>query len=249
MGTKLVSMTKEHILSEIQRTATQNHGTPLGTQRFSAETGIKKSDWYGKYWVRWGDALKDAGFQPNQWTVARSRDDLLNHVAVLVRELGHFPVAGELRLRAHSIRGFPDPNTLHSHFGGMTALKAKLRQFFLDSGEAEAAALCAEVAESTDESEESLSKPVTQIEFGFVYLMKFGRFYKIGRTNAVGRRERELAIQLPDTTKVIHSIKTDDPVGIEAYWHNRFSHLRKNGEWFALTPADVGAFKRRKFIM
>jgi hypothetical protein len=27
---------------------------------------------------------------------------------------------------------------------------------------------------------------------GFVYLIKSGRFYKIGRSNAVGRREREL---------------------------------------------------------
>jgi hypothetical protein len=25
-----------------------------------------------------------------------------------------------------------------------------------------------------------------------------GRFYKIGRTNALGRRQRELAIQLPE---------------------------------------------------
>lgn len=88
----------------------------------------------------------------------------------------------------------------------------------------------------------------TPDEFGYVYLLKSARYYKIGRSNAVGRRERELAIQLPERATVVHSIKTDDPVGIEFYWHRRFEERRKNGEWFELTPQDVAAFKRRKFM-
>jgi Meiotically up-regulated gene 113 len=85
-------------------------------------------------------------------------------------------------------------------------------------------------------------------EIGFVYLLKSGRFYKIGRSNSAGRRERELALQLPEKAASIHVISTDDPIGIEAYWHKRFEAKRKNGEWFELDAADVRVIKKRKFM-
>ncbi len=77
--------------------------------------------------------------------------------------------------------------------------------------------------------------------------MKSGKRHKIGRANSAGRREYELSIQSPEPVKLVHSISTDDPVGIEAYWHNRFKDKRRHGEWFELNAADVAAFKRRKF--
>lgn len=49
-----------------------------------------------------------------------------------------------------------------------------------------------------------------------VYLIRSGKFYKIGHTNSVGRREYELALQLPQEVQVLHKIETDDPEGIEA---------------------------------
>jgi hypothetical protein len=101
---------------------------------------------------------------------------------------------------------------------------------------------------SDAENAEGIPTEAAACEFGYVYLMKAGRFYKIGRTNALGRRERELAIQLPEAAKVVHSIKTDDPAGIEEYWHRRFDDRRKNGEWFELTVQDLAAFRRRKFM-
>jgi hypothetical protein len=80
------------------------------------------------------------------------------------------------------------------------------------------------------------------VKTGSVYLIKSGRFYKIGRSNAVGRRERELTIQLPEKVKLVHAIKTDDPCGIEDYWHRRFAERRKNGEWFQLTRTTFPLF-------
>ena len=81
-------------------------------------------------------------------------------------------------------------------------------------------------------------------EIGEVYLFKSGRYYKIGKTNDTVRRGNEIRIQLPEKTEMIHSIKTDDLSGVEAYWHRRFKSKRMNGEWFDLNSSDVKAFKR-----
>jgi len=78
--------------------------------------------------------------------------------------------------------------------------------------------------------------------------MKSGEYYKIGHSSAPGRREYELGSHRPEGIKTVHTIKTDDPEGIEAYWHNRFREKRKRGEWFHLTRGDVQAFKRRKLM-
>lgn len=78
-------------------------------------------------------------------------------------------------------------------------------------------------------------------------MMRSGRRYKIGHTNSPTRRHREVRLDLPDPTNLVHSIETDDPTGIEAYWHRRFEAKRiRDTEFFTLDATDVAAFKRRK---
>ena len=61
-----------HILGEIKRTADLNGGIPLGRQRFYKEAGIRVADWEGKFWVNWGDAIREAGLEPNKLQKAYS---------------------------------------------------------------------------------------------------------------------------------------------------------------------------------
>ena len=80
---------------------------------------------------------------------------------------------------------------------------------------------------------------------GIVYLLKAGPYYKIGMTKDFANRLDQIKLQLPFPVEVIHKIETDDPHGIETYWHKRFSDKRTNGEWFVLSNADVAAFISR----
>jgi hypothetical protein len=53
---------------------------------------------------------------------------------------------------------------------------------------------------------------------------------------------------VPEAVSTVHSIATDDPEGIEAYWHNRLKSKRAGGEWFTLNAEDVKAFKARRLM-
>ena len=62
---------------------------------------------------------------------------------------------------------------------------------------------------------------------GHVYLPRAGSFYKIGMSRDFESRFDQIRLQLPFPVKEVHRIKTDDPEGIERYWHQRFSKKRK----------------------
>ena len=238
-------MDKQHILEEIKRTTEANMGEPLGATRFSKETGIREGDWYGKFWARWGDALREAGFEANQFNKAYPQDHLIEKFISLIRELGRFPVRGELKLKARSDATFPSHNAF-ARLGSKQQVAKKILSYCTGHvGFDDIANLCAPIASKGISRNDNLSDGGT---IGFVYLMKSGAYYKLGRSNAAGRREYELSIQMPEKLATVHNIRTDDPVGIEAYWHQRFQAKRKNGEWFDLSAADVKAFKRRKFM-
>jgi hypothetical protein len=242
-------MTREFILKEIKRTAEANGGKALGRQRFIQETGIKEYDWKGKIWARWGDAVREAGYSPNELQTAFDDAQFLEQLVLLIRDLGHFPVMMEMRLRKRTNPNFPNEKG-YERFGTKPELAARLIDHCRSKSSFEDVVAICERVSTKDVNKSAETTPAAPENFGFVYLLKSGRYYKIGRSNAAGRRERELDIQLPEKATNIHVIRTDDPQGIEKYWHDRFKkkRVRQDAEWFRLDSTDLAAFRRRKFM-
>jgi hypothetical protein len=188
----------------------------------------------------------EAGFEANQLATKLDADFVLGKYAVLVRELGRVPLHAELRVKARGDGTFPSHNVF-SNFGGEAALLAALRSWCERHDASDVQSLLPTPTDSTLAGEQRKGKP-RKTATGYVYLMKSGRHFKIGRSNSVGRREWELGIKIPIPPTTIHNIETDDPVGVEAYWHRRFAEKRGEGEWFDLLPEDIAAFKRWKRI-
>ncbi len=238
---------KDYILKEIIRTVRENGNTALGILKFEKQTGIKRDDFLGKYWTKWSDALKDAGYEPNKFNEAFDEEFLLKKFIGLIRELSKFPSRAELSVKGFSDKTFPNKITFDSRFGKKNEKIIKIIEYCeTHEGFNDVLGICLPLIEDEKEVEEKNINVETNI--GFVYLMKSSKFYKIGRSNDADRRAYELRIQLPEKVEIIHKIKTDDPIGIEEYWHKRFREKRKNGEWFELTKQDIEIFKRRKFM-
>lgn len=238
-------MDKAYILEEIKRIARSNGGSAPGIAVFERETGIRNSDWFPHIWLRWSDALVEAGYAANSFQGAYNKDFLMEKFTALVKELGHVPVKGELLIKSKEDKTFPNEKVFYKE-GKDELLREVVSYCQRHPGNEEVLALCMEKLPHSDTRD---AKKKAKVETGFVYLMRSGRHYKIGRTISVGSRERQLAIKIPISPTTVHSIETDDPNGVEAYWHKRFADKRGEGEWFDLSSEDIAAFKRWKKIV
>ncbi len=240
------NLTKQYIINAIRQTAKKNDGKPLGVARFEKESSIKVHEWK-RYWPRFGDALKEAGFMPNQLQGAYSDEFIIEKVIGVIRKLNKFPTYDELRVERSSDVELPTRNVFMK-FGSKQQLAKKIIEYCNMKGNNEdIIKVCSPILEESTE-EEDFGDTTTPNEVGEVYLFKSGRYYKIGKTNDTVRRGNEIRIQLPEKTEMVHSIKTDDTSGVEAYWHKRFEEKRLEGEWFNLSSADIKSFKRWRRI-
>lgn len=107
------------------------------------------------------------------------------------------------------------------------------QQYFNHQHETNAAASL----ESRGLSEGEGSKKAPQA--GYVYVLRGGGFYKIGRAKDPHKRAETLAIQLPYESDLVGYVHAPDYRALEAELHERFAHKRKNGEWFDLGPEDL----------
>lgn len=232
---------RDHIIAEIKRLAAASEGKPPGRKAFEAATGIRYHEWYSVHWARWGDALAEAGFAANAMRTKTDADVLLREIAGAYRHFGRVASDGELRLYGRTRPSFPGHNTISSRFRGKANLIAALRAWASKREE------FADVLAMLPEDTPTPTQPIERQKDGSVYLIQYGPHYKIGRGSELERRVKQVQIALPEAGTLIHAITTDDPPGIEAYWHRRFADKRMYGEWFKLTPSDVAAFKRRRF--
>lgn len=235
---------RELIISEIKRLASENGGAPPGRQLFSRVTGITPAKWTGVYWASWGDALREAGFQPNALQRKLDSAQVLAGVASLCRKLGRLPTHAEIKLERRTNPAFPAHSTVGNHYRTNEALTLALRHLAMEESEwSDLLDILPEPAPNAAPTVRALP-PTAE---GVVYLLKSGQHYKIGKSEDIERRFREIKIALPEAVTLVHTIRTDDPSGIEAYWHRRFADRRANGEWFALSGDDVKAFRKRTF--
>jgi hypothetical protein len=240
-------ITKETILAEIRRLAKSNGGVPPGRLTLESESGIRETAWRGVYWAKWSEAVREAGFEPNKVTAAYPNEHLLELLAQVTRELGHVPTYSELRLKTRTAPGFPAEKTF-ARLGSKPEQVAQVLVFCRSrQGYDDVITICERaVAALPEDGQDSTASTEGD---GIVYLLKSGRRYKFGFTNDLERRIRELTHQTSEPINKVHSIRTDDPSGIEAYWKNRFASKCVHNEWFTLTAKDVAAFKRRKKFM
>lgn len=234
---------RQSILSEIKRLASVANGVPPGQQKFEGETGIIPSRWRGVYWARWGDALVEAGFEPNEWNAKKDTTALLRKFAEITVANGGIPTRSELELMRRNDCTVPSPKHIVGHFGGKVGLTKALIELAENDKHFASISTLVKVAEP---SKRATVKELMPID-GWVYLIKSGENFKIGRSDNLERRVKQISVVLPESINLYHAIQTDDPVGIEKYWHKRFADRRLNGEWFKLTKSDIAAFKRRKF--
>jgi hypothetical protein len=239
-------MNHDQVKKRIRELAAERGGH-IGFRAFLKEVGLPEQWLRGQPWFRgWNNLLTELdlqtrSFEPPQRNAKESAATLVEFIC----RLGRWPTEDEFRRERVMNKAIPS-----------TAYIRKLRR----SGEL--AAMLAPyavadpanqvlrdiIAANTQQSEEPSSTKSKDRVQGYVYLLRSGRKYKIGKSTDPSRRFREVRLELPEETIQVHTIATDDPSGIEAYWHRRFAAKRiRNTEFFTLDSEDVRAFKLRKF--
>ncbi len=240
---------RQEILSEIRRTAESNGGRPVGRGRFRELTGI--SDYaVAQHFATYGEAVREAGLEPNTLQGRLDDRDVLRRLIELTLALGHVPTSNELRRARAADRSIPTTGVFE-RLGSKDERAVKALQLCRDLPEYRDLEVILEayVSQLEARSDTPSDPDTSNVRYGFVYLARGHRGeYKIGRTNLVDRRITEVGVTSPVELTLVHEIKTDDPAGVEAYWHRRFADRRMRGEWFRLSAKEVAAFRRWKRI-
>lgn len=239
-------VSRQQIVAEIQRLAAVSGGR-LSVRAFCEQSGIREHQILGVHWAKWNDALAEAGIKnTNSFFQPRTEDaKVVEALADFTNRHGKWPTDNDLLIERRRNTSFPSIKVIR-RVRAASPLASRIAAYC--SGRPELA-VAAEIAASIAKSETAKEPTSAAAVSGYVYMMRSGRRYKIGHTNSPIRRHREVRLELPDPTTVVHTIATDDPDGVEGYWHIRFKLKRvRDTEFFELDASDVAAFKRWKRI-
>jgi len=242
---------RSDFLQLLQTAAKANAGKPPGESTFFRDAGLTRKDLWAAGFASYGAACEAAGLRANTLTPRMPDSDLLRLLATLARKLGRFPTKGAFEVTRAADPTFPSWEAFkrREKQGPENTLREILVAWCLENEEFADVAAMLEVAVATVPTRTPRGKPIVN---GYVYLMRYGsggQVFKIGLTDDVARRHSQLNMMAPQDVRVLHSIATDDPPGIERYWKDRFEAKRLEGkkELFRLAPDDVAAFKSRTY--
>ncbi len=102
---------------------------------FEKATGIRMSEWYGIHWRSWGDAITEAGYEPNERQGKLSSDEVLRKYAEAVRHFGRIPAEIDMRMFSRERPDFPGRSTYSNHFGNKQRLVAALAKFVRENAD------------------------------------------------------------------------------------------------------------------
>lgn len=102
-----------------------------------------------------------------------------------------------------------------------------------------------EILDEFDRPGEQPKKPIKDRDkSGHVYLIQSPTgAWKIGRTSNPEDRMATFGLRLPIEVKYVCLIPTDDMYALERKLQSKYIDKLINGEWFALSPADVEEIK------
>ena len=142
-----------------------------------------------------GSGLK--GYSPNQKQEAYDENELIELFIALIRELGRYPTRADMKFKAAQ-DGFPSDTTIRRH-GNKAGFAAKIVGYCHECDGYEDVLELAEPVARTANKEDNTTDldDDDDVVFGYVYLLKHRRDYKIGRSKSPGRRNYKVGLKLP----------------------------------------------------